>query len=154
MAKRGKARRGSIGKCNSALLYVVVCLDAVYFIHTKENPSQRDGQTSSTVKLRNFEKAPKIWKCLPIFLTLLIAVKNVGRFFQIFVAFSEYLNFRRKEELAAKSVLSSAAYWRRRHVLCICQWNHRHQTPGCLPSCLARVLWSSCCSPTLLQYTI
>jgi hypothetical protein len=88
----------------------LVCLDAVYFIHTKENPSQRDGQTSSTVKLRNFEKAPKIWKCLPIFLTLLIAVKNVGRFFQIFVAFSEYLNFRRKEELAAKSVLSSAAY--------------------------------------------
>jgi hypothetical protein len=60
MAKRGKARRGSIGKCNSALLYViVVCLDAVYFIHTKENPSQRDGRTSSTVKFRYSEKATK-----------------------------------------------------------------------------------------------
>ena len=36
----------------------------------------------------------KIWKNLPPFFELIISkVKQIGRFFQIFVAFSEYLNF-------------------------------------------------------------
>ena len=82
MAKRGKARRGSIGKCNSALLYVVVCLDAVYFIHTKENPSQRDGQTSSTVKLRNFEKAPKFGNVSQFSWRYLLQSKMLEDFFK------------------------------------------------------------------------
>ena len=49
-------------------------------------------------KLRFSEKAAKIWKNLPLVLTLLSKnscfVKTVGRIFQIFVAFSEKLHFK------------------------------------------------------------
>ena len=41
------------------------------------------------LKLRYYEKATKIWKNLPPVLTKLRSVKTSGRFFQIFVAFSE-----------------------------------------------------------------
>ena len=46
------------------------------------------------LKFRYSEKAIKIWKNLPIYLTLLSKFKKIGRFFRIFVAFSEYLNFK------------------------------------------------------------
>ena len=49
------------------------------------------------LKLRHYEKATKFEKNLPPVLTkqlfLLSSVKTSGRFFQIFVAFSEKLNY-------------------------------------------------------------
>ena len=45
------------------------------------------------LKFRYSEKATNFWKNVPLFLTLLISVKTFMRFFQNFVAFSEYLNF-------------------------------------------------------------
>ena len=45
------------------------------------------------LKFRYSEKATTFEKNLPLFLTLLGNVKKIGRFFQNFVAFSEYLNF-------------------------------------------------------------
>ena len=39
--------------------------------------------TGGEVKIRYSKKATKIWK-----------FKKIGRFFQIFVAFTEYLNFK------------------------------------------------------------
>ena len=45
------------------------------------------------IKFRYSEKATKFWNNLPSFLTLLSDDKKNGRFLQIFVAFSEYLNF-------------------------------------------------------------
>ena len=44
-----------------------------------------------TEKLRYFEKATKIWKNISTFFDLVS--NKIRRFFQIFVAFSEYLNF-------------------------------------------------------------
>ena len=46
-----------------------------------------------SVKFRFSEKATKIWKNLPISLTLPSNIKGKRRLFQIFVAFSECLNF-------------------------------------------------------------
>ena len=50
------------------------------------------------LKLRHYEKATKFEKNLPPLLTkqllLLSSVKTSGRFFQIFEAFSEKLNFK------------------------------------------------------------
>ena len=49
------------------------------------------------LKLRHYEKVTKFEKNLPLVLTkqlfLLSSVKTSGRFFQIFVAFSEKLDF-------------------------------------------------------------
>ena len=45
------------------------------------------------VKFRYSGKATKTWKNLPIFLMLSSIVKRIGRFFQLFVAFTEYLMF-------------------------------------------------------------
>ena len=57
-----------------------------------------DFQISSTViKVKTLWKVGKIWKNLPPVLTkqlfLLSSIKTSGRFFQIFVAFSEKLDF-------------------------------------------------------------
>ena len=52
------------------------------------------------IKLRHYEKASKFEKNLPLALTkqtfLLGSIKTSGRFFQIFVVFSEKLNFTEK----------------------------------------------------------
>ena len=52
------------------------------------------------VKLGHYEKATKLEKNLPLVLTkqlcLLSSIKTSGTFFQIFVAFSEKLNFNEK----------------------------------------------------------
>ena len=57
-----------------------------------------------TVKLRHYERATKFEKNLPPFLTKqlfsLSGVKTSGRFFQIFMAFSEKLDFSKQQSRA------------------------------------------------------
>ena len=60
--------------------------------NTNGNPN-KNVRTINVLKFRYCEKATKIWKNLPIYLTLFSKFKKIGRFFQIFVAFPEYLNF-------------------------------------------------------------
>ena len=63
-------------------------------------------EANSVIKFRPYEKATKFKKNLPPVLTkqlfLLSSVETSGRFFQIFVAFSEKLNFTEIKSLAER----------------------------------------------------
>ena len=49
--------------------------------------------TGGLLKFRYSEKETTFWKISPIFDDIRSSVKKLGDFFQIFVAYSEYLNF-------------------------------------------------------------
>ena len=61
--------------------------------HLKKVKNSKNEMSKNKVKFRYSERATKMWKNLPISLTSLSIAKKLGDFFQIFVAFSEYLNF-------------------------------------------------------------
>ena len=67
---------------------------------TLENPDMNNdkivsmGIVITKLKFRYSEKTKKFQKNLPILATLLSNVKQIGRFLQNFVAFSEHLNFK------------------------------------------------------------
>ena len=80
------------GKRNQFFLLPSLFLSRLRKISTIASQTK---QFLSSVKFKHFEKAKKFQKISHFFWNFLVVVSNLNeRFFQIFVAFSQYLNFR------------------------------------------------------------
>ena len=75
----------------------ILCCNFRYFSHVQKlhEKFQLDVGTFYIQQFRYYEKGKKIEKISYLFLRLLRNVKKSVRFFQICLAFSEYLNFRK-----------------------------------------------------------